>query len=65
MQPAPPATCPLCDAPLTAESHRFRPFCSKRCKLLDLSRWLSEEYRVPGEPAGDGGAQPRDEEEVL
>jgi endogenous inhibitor of DNA gyrase (YacG/DUF329 family) len=25
----------------------FRPFCSERCKLLDLGRWLSEDYRVP------------------
>jgi hypothetical protein len=28
----------------------FRPFCSERCKLIDLGRWLSEEYRVPGSP---------------
>jgi endogenous inhibitor of DNA gyrase (YacG/DUF329 family) len=33
----------------------WRPFCSERCKLADLDRWLSEEYRVPDEepPAGD------------
>ncbi|MEO8519915.1 MAG: DNA gyrase inhibitor YacG [Acidobacteriota bacterium] len=28
----------------------WRPFCSERCKLADLGRWLSEEYRIPGEP---------------
>jgi endogenous inhibitor of DNA gyrase (YacG/DUF329 family) len=27
----------------------WRPFCSERCKLADLGRWLSEGYRVPGE----------------
>ena len=29
---------------------RWRPFCSERCKLADLGRWLSEDYRVPGDP---------------
>jgi endogenous inhibitor of DNA gyrase (YacG/DUF329 family) len=27
----------------------WRPFCSERCKLLDLARWVDGEYRVPGE----------------
>jgi hypothetical protein len=27
----------------------WRPFCSERCKLADLGRWLSEDYRVPDE----------------
>jgi endogenous inhibitor of DNA gyrase (YacG/DUF329 family) len=26
----------------------WRPFCSERCKMADLGRWLLEEYRVPG-----------------
>jgi endogenous inhibitor of DNA gyrase (YacG/DUF329 family) len=29
----------------------WRPFCSERCKLADLGRWLSEDYRVAAEPA--------------
>jgi endogenous inhibitor of DNA gyrase (YacG/DUF329 family) len=33
------------------EVARWRPFCSERCKLADLGRWLSEDYRVPDEPA--------------
>ena len=36
--------CPNCGAPVVAE---FRPFCSKRCATLDLSRWLNEDYRIP------------------
>jgi endogenous inhibitor of DNA gyrase (YacG/DUF329 family) len=28
----------------------WRPFCSERCKMEDLRRWLTGEYRVPGEP---------------
>jgi endogenous inhibitor of DNA gyrase (YacG/DUF329 family) len=56
------ARCPICNGEPNSESYPFRPFCSKRCKLLDLARWLSEDYRVPGEPMGDGGAQREDEE---
>jgi len=29
---------------------RWQPFCSERCRLIDLSRWLDGSYRVPGEP---------------
>jgi endogenous inhibitor of DNA gyrase (YacG/DUF329 family) len=32
--------------PWTRES-RYRPFCSQRCKLIDLGAWASEAYRVP------------------
>lgn len=51
--------CPQCGKPVawTAES-KWRPFCSERCKTLDLGAWLSERYRVPldeaiGESAPD------------
>ena len=30
---------------------RWRPFCSERCKLLDLGKWVDGDYRVPGDPA--------------
>jgi endogenous inhibitor of DNA gyrase (YacG/DUF329 family) len=29
---------------------RYRPFCSERCRLLDLARWVDGGYRVPAEP---------------
>ena len=40
--------CPQCGAPVawTRES-RYRPFCSERCKTIDLGAWASEKYRVP------------------
>jgi hypothetical protein len=41
--------CPTCDKPVDWKDNPFRPFCSERCKLIDLGRWVSEEYRVPGE----------------
>ena len=36
--------CPLCGKPVEAQ---FRPFCSKRCKDLDLGRWLKGDYAIP------------------
>lgn len=35
------------------ESNPFRPFCSERCKLLDLGAWADESHRIAGEPALD------------
>jgi endogenous inhibitor of DNA gyrase (YacG/DUF329 family) len=41
--------CPTCDKQVEWQDNPFRPFCSERCKLIDLSKWVSEEYRVPGQ----------------
>jgi endogenous inhibitor of DNA gyrase (YacG/DUF329 family) len=40
--------CPQCNAPVewTAQS-KWRPFCSERCKLIDLGAWASDAYRIP------------------
>jgi endogenous inhibitor of DNA gyrase (YacG/DUF329 family) len=51
--------CPICRKPVPPrEENRAFPFCSERCKLLDLGKWLGEEYRVPGPRAGDGVERP-------
>ena len=42
--------CPTCSKRIEWDDNPFRPFCSERCKLIDLGRWVSEEYRVPGKP---------------
>jgi len=39
-------SCPTCGKPIAAASKHF-PFCSDRCRLVDLGRWLREDYRVP------------------
>ncbi len=42
------APCPHCGAPTPfVPENRWRPFCSERCKLIDLGGWASEAYRVP------------------
>jgi len=33
------------------------PFCSGRCRLVDLAKWLGEAYRIPGARPGDGGGE--------
>ena len=43
--------CPICREPVTWEGNPDRPFCSERCRLVDLGAWASERYRVPGEAA--------------
>lgn len=45
--------CPTCKKAIAADQPEFRPFCSKRCKLIDLGKWLDGSYAVPGEPASD------------
>jgi endogenous inhibitor of DNA gyrase (YacG/DUF329 family) len=42
--------CPICKNPTDSETHPHFPFCSDRCRILDLSNWASEKYRV-SEPA--------------
>lgn len=40
--------CPYCQKPTEYEGNEYRPFCSRRCKLLDLGAWIDEEYSVAG-----------------
>ena len=37
--------CPTCKKETQYEGNRYRPFCSERCKLIDLGKWASEKYR--------------------
>lgn len=42
------ATCPQCGKPAVLDADNpWRPFCSERCKLLDLGEWFSGRYAVP------------------
>ena len=36
-----------------SSSNPYRPFCSERCKLVDLGGWFEERFRIPGQPAPD------------
>ncbi|HHT0593330.1 TPA: DNA gyrase inhibitor YacG [Legionella anisa] len=42
-------TCPICAKQNTwCSENRFKPFCSHRCKLIDLGEWVSETRKIPG-----------------
>ncbi|RYE41125.1 MAG: DNA gyrase inhibitor YacG [Hyphomicrobiales bacterium] len=47
--------CPTCNGKSAyTPANRFRPFCSERCKQIDLGAWASEDFRMPTEaPAED------------
>ena len=48
-------SCPTCGTPVPwGPESRFRPFCSSRCKLIDLGQWATEQYRLPDEARKDG-----------
>ena len=50
--------CPVCKKPAEPRGKNPSfPFCSDRCRRVDLGRWFGEEYRVPSTPA-DGEEQP-------
>ena len=44
----PVVMCPQCGKEVVWNSDsRYRPFCSERCKLIDLGQWAAESYRIP------------------
>lgn len=46
--------CPTCKGPSSLDrSNLHRPFCSERCRLVDLGGWLDERFRIAGEKAMD------------
>lgn len=55
--------CPRCGrAAEWSAANRYRPFCSERCKTIDLGAWAAEQYRVaaaapPDERSGDDATQ--------
>ena len=39
--------CPRCGNETSFEGNPYRPFCSERCKLVDLGKWVTGTYRIP------------------
>lgn len=52
--------CPTCGKEHAWDtSNRYRPFCSERCKLIDLGKWANEEYRVEQRDQDAGNQEPQ------
>jgi hypothetical protein len=70
----PELECPICHRTIPYASREevpYRPFCSDRCKMIDLGCWLNEEYRISEEvpeppPLGPNGERhdPSDDERM-
>ncbi len=45
--------CPTCHQAVSWKDNVFRPFCSDRCRLIDLQGWFGERYRIPQDEESD------------
>jgi len=52
--------CSLCGKPFDERVARYMPFCSERCKMIDLGRWLDEAYGLPHDPTDEPTEPPGD-----
>jgi len=52
--------CPTCGRELEWTGAPFRPFCSERCRLIDLGAWFSEQRAIPDDSAAAGAAAEED-----
>lgn len=53
--------CPICRQPFDSGHASAMPFCSARCQLVDLHRWLGEAYSLPSERESEPDELPEDE----
>ncbi len=53
--------CPNCKKEVFWDNNKYRPFCSERCKMIDLGTWAKEGYRV----SEDGTLEKNDDEELM
>ncbi|SNB45854.1 DNA gyrase inhibitor YacG [Geobacter sp. DSM 9736] len=49
MNPLETVKCPTCGKQCTWQGNANRPFCSERCRLIDLGAWADERYRIPSD----------------
>jgi len=54
--------CPQCGRKVEDPGGPYRPFCSRRCKLLDLRKWISEEYRIDAAMQDESDSEPAETE---
>ncbi|MBX3432560.1 MAG: DNA gyrase inhibitor YacG [Pirellulales bacterium] len=50
--------CPVCECEFDPASRATTPFCSERCRTIDLGRWLDEGYAVPVVPDPEADEKP-------
>jgi uncharacterized protein len=55
--------CPICRSEVLWEENPHRPFCSERCRLIDLGAWVEGRYRIPGEKINAESKEENSEDE--
>jgi uncharacterized protein len=57
--------CPTCKRPVEwSAASIYRPFCSDRCRLIDLGAWISEQHKIPDEAAADDAESASSQDEA-
>jgi endogenous inhibitor of DNA gyrase (YacG/DUF329 family) len=52
-------SCPTCGKKVEwTEANKYRPFCSERCKKIDLGAWAEEKYTIPGAAPDESQGDP-------
>jgi hypothetical protein len=54
--------CPTCRRDVDWDAAPFRPFCSERCRLIDLGAWLTEQHAIAGDSATTQEAAPSEDQ---
>ena len=54
--------CPICKKEVALNAPEM-PFCSERCRLIDLGKWADEEYRIPSTPVAPQTPPPDEDDE--
>ncbi|KAF7772034.1 hypothetical protein PCIT_a2020 [Pseudoalteromonas citrea] len=58
--------CPTCSSPVTwSEESQFRPFCSKRCQLIDLGEWSFENNKISTTIQADAELDPKAAQDLI
>lgn len=53
------ARCPICKKSVGSRlTNEFFPFCSQRCRVIDLGKWLGGDYRIAGKPEEEEDEMP-------
>ena len=60
--------CPKCGIEVLWEDNKWRPFCSERCRMVDLGAWVTEGYKISGESGEEEAHESRrrtEEDDLL
>ncbi|MFB2538303.1 MULTISPECIES: DNA gyrase inhibitor YacG [unclassified Acinetobacter] len=54
--------CPRCQKLTTWQDNPYRPFCSERCRLIDLGAWANEDYKIASQDSASNNTPEHDQD---